>query len=476
MGRTVSKKKDYKTANDFSKGSIFGHMIRLAVPMTLAQLINVLYNIVDRIYIGMIPENSTLALTGIGVCFPLCTIAIAFANLIGMGGAPLFSIERGAGEEKEAEAILGNSFVMLIGFGLFLSVIGYALKEPALYLLGASDATFGYADAYMSIYLIGTVFVTLSLGLNSFINAQGFAKTGMMTVTIGAVLNVFLDPLFIFVFDLGVQGAALATILSQMVSAVWTFSFLTGNRTIVKIKYSQFRLERARVKKILALGLSGFTMQITNSIVQMVSNVNLHIYGGDIYIGAMTVINSIREVVMMPIQGITNSSQPIMSFNYGAKMYDRVKLVIKYMGIALLIFTFTAWGGITIFTRQLIMIFNHDPELIRVAVPSMHIYFFGFFMMAFQFIGQSTFTALGKSKNAVFFSIFRKVLIVTPLIYILPKTGFGVNGVFLAESISNFIGGAACFLTMYYTVYKKLDKDRAMCGKTADLIDTDVDK
>lgn len=447
---------DYREKNDFSKGSILGHMMRLAGPMTLAQLINVLYNIVDRIYIGMIPENATLALTGIGVCFPICTLSMAFANLIGMGGAPLFSIERGAGNEDEAESILGNSFVMLILFGVLLSIVGFIVKKPALYLLGASDATYGYANSYISIYFIGTVFVTLSLGLNSFINAQGFAKMGMLTVTIGAVINIILDPIFIFGANMGVEGAALATIISQMVAAMWTLKFLTGKKTIVRIRRSKLKLVYRRVMKIMGLGLSGFTMSITNSAVQMVCNANLQVHGGDIYIGAMTVINSIREVIMMPIQGITGSAQPIISFNYGAKRNDRVKLIIKYMAFALLVFTVTAWVATLLFTKQFIMIFNRDAELIRVGVPSMNIYFFGFFMMAFQFIGQSTFTALGKSKQAVFFSIFRKVIIVIPLIYILPQVGFGVNGVFWAEPISNFIGGIACFLTMYLIIYKKL--------------------
>jgi len=449
-------KLNYKEINDFSTGNIWGHMLRLAAPMTLAQLVNVLYNIVDRIYIGMLPQNAKLAMTGLGVCLPICTIAIAFANLIGMGGAPLFSIQRGAKNDEEAESILGNSFVLLIIFGILLSIVGFIVKKPVLYLLGASDATFGYANSYISIYLIGTVFVTLSLGLNSFINAQGFAKMGMLTVAIGAVANIILDPILIFGLNMGVEGAALATIISQMIATLWTLKFLFGKQTIVKIKRSKLRLNFKRVMKILGLGLSGFTMSITNSVVVMVCNANLQVYGGDIYIGAMTVINSIREIIMMPIQGITGSAQPIISFNYGAKRNDRVKLVIKYMAIALLIFTGVAWVATLVFAKQFIMIFIRDSELIRIGVPVMNIYFFGFFMMAFQFIGQSTFTALGKSKQAVFFSIFRKVIIVIPLIYILPQIGVGVNGVFWAEPISNFIGGIACFSTMYFIVYKKL--------------------
>ncbi len=450
-------KQDAKTTNDFSQGSIIGHMIRLAGPMTLAQLVNVLYNIIDRIYIGKIPYDSTNALTGLGVAFPICTITIAFANLVGMGGAPLFSIERGKGNEREASRILGNSFVLLIILGAIISVLGFAVKKPALYLLGASDATYGYADSYISIYLCGTIFVMLSLGLNSFINAQGFAKTGMLTVSIGALCNLILDPIFIFGANMGVEGAALATVISQFAAALWTFRFLTGKKTIIRIEKTSLRLNLKRTLKIFGLGLSGFTMSITNSAVQMVNNSVLSVWGGDIYIAAMTVINSVREVVQMPVQGVSNSAQPIISFNYGAGEKKRVKKSILYMSVALLIYTSAAWIFVMLFSKQLVLLFNNDTALLGSAISSMHVYFFGFFMMSFQFAGQATFTALGRSKQAVFFSLFRKVFIVIPLIYILPHIGgLGVTGVFMAEPVSNFIGGLACFTTMYITVYRKL--------------------
>lgn len=442
--------------NDFSTGSIPAHMLRLALPMTLAQLINVLYNIIDRIFIGRIPFDSTNALTGLGVAFPICTITIAFANLVGMGGAPLFSIERGKRNDAEAEKILGNSFVLLLLFGLFITITGLFLKRPLLYLLGASEATFRYADSYITIYLCGSVFVMLSLGLNSFINAQGFAKTGMLTVSIGAVCNLLLDPVFIFLLGLGVQGAALATVISQFIAALWTFTFLTGKKTMIQLSPKQFALGRKRVCKILALGLSGFTMSITNSAVQMAGNASLSIHGGDLYIAAMTVINSVREVIQMPVSGISNSAQPILSFNYGADKNSRVKQTIRYMSVALLIYTVAAWILTMIFARQFILLFDSTPELLSLGAACMHIYFFGFFMMSFQFAGQSVFTALGRSKNAIFFSLLRKVIIVIPLIYLLPLTPLGVKGVFWAEPVSNFIGGAACFITMYFTVYKKL--------------------
>lgn len=461
--RDIMQKENEKMTNsstqDFSKGSVLSNIIRLAVPMTMAQLINVLYNIVDRIFIGRIPEHATLSLTGLGVCFPLITIVIAFANLVGMGGAPLFSIERGKGNEKEAEMILGNSFVMLVVLGLLLTVLGFLFKTPLLWLLGASSETMPYADSYIRIYLFGSVFVMISLGLNSFINAQGFGRVGMITVAIGAVLNLILDPVFIFIFHMGVQGAALATVLSQFTAALWTFRFLTGEKTIIKLKLSAMRCTFSRIKAIAVLGTAGFTMSITNSLVQMFNNASLAAWGGDIYVAVITVINSIREVVQMPVAGISQSSQPIMSFNFGAGEYKRVKKTIQYMSVMLISYTLLAWAFITLFPAFCIRIFNQDPLLIEAGVPSLHLYFFGFFMMALQFSGQAVFQSLGYAKRAIFFSIFRKVVIVIPLILILPGVGgLGVKGVFLAEPISNFIGGAACFITMLLTVYRKMDE------------------
>ena len=420
-----------QVVNDFSKGSIISNILRLSIPMTLAQLINVLYSIVDRIYIGRMGENSSLALTGVGVCLPIITVVIAFANLIGMGGAPLFSIKRGEGNEKEAEAILGNSVTLLVIFGLCLTVVGLIVKRPLLYLLGASENTIEYANSYITIYLLGNVFVMMSLGLNSFINAQGFGKTGMLTVVIGAVLNIILDPIFIYI--MGVQGAALATVLSQLAASVWTFKFLTGKNTIIKIKLSAMHCQAKRVKKILVLGLSGFTMSVTNSAVQIACNVSLQNYGSDVYVGVMTIIG----------------------FNYGAGENGRVKEAIRYLAAMLIIYSTVAWFIILLIPKFLIGIFTADAALITAGVPSLHIYFFGFFLMAFMFTGQTVFVGIGKAKFAIFFSILRKGIVVIPLILLLP-IWFGVNGVFLAEPISNLIGGLACFITMYFAVYRKL--------------------
>lgn len=448
---------------NFAKGSIKRNIVRLAVPMTLAQLINVLYNIVDRVYIGHMGtiggmgNGSSLALTGVGVCLPVITIIIAFANLIGMGGAPLFSIERGRGNEKEAEYILGNCFVLLIIFGVFLTIVGLPLKEPVLYLLGASDATFPYADAYLTIYLLGNIFVLLSLGLNNFINAQGFGKTGMFTVAIGAGINIVLDPVFIFVFGLGVRGAAIATVISQCIAMIWTLRFLLGRQAVVRLKRNRLRLAGKRVLRIMGLGVSGFTMSVTNSLVQMVCNASLKTYGGDIYVGVMTIINSVREVVQMPISGIGSGAQPVMGFNYGAGRKERVRESISFTSTVLILYTLAAWLLIFLFPRFFLRVFSSDTSVIEIGVSCMHVYFFGFFMMALQISGQTTFTGLGFSKRAVFFSIFRKVIIVVPLTLLLPHiAGLGVMGVFLAEPISNFIGGGICFLTMMLTVYKKM--------------------
>ena len=443
--------------NDFSKGSVVGNILKLALPMTLAQLINVMYNIVDRIYIGMIPENATLALTGLGLCLPIISIVTAFANLFGMGGAPLCSIERGRGNLEEAEKIMGNSFAMMVVTGIILTVLGLAFKRPMLYLFGASDDTIPYAESYITIYLMGNLFVMVGLGMNSFINSQGFGTIGMMTVLLGAIANIILDPIFIFIFHMGVQGAALATIISQFLSAAWIVAFLTGKKTILRLKISAFRVEAKRALRIVGLGLSGFTMSLTNSSVQIMYNAMLQKVGGDLYVGIMTVINSVREVISMPVTGVTNSAQPVLGFNYGAGEYKRVRGGIVFMSLCCIIYTTLIWMCVHGFPEFFIRIFNRNGDLVEAGIPAMRIYFFGFFMMSLQFAGQAVFVGLGKSKYAVFFSIFRKVIIVIPLIMILPTVfHLGTDGILMAEPVSNLIGGAACFGTMMFTIWPEL--------------------
>lgn len=455
-----------QTRNDFSKGSVVKNIISLAIPMTLAQLINVLYNVVDRIFIGRIPEDSTLSLTGIGLSLPIISMVIAFANLFGMGGAPLCSIERGRGNLDEAEKIMGNSFSLMVISGIFLTIFCLLFRKPMLYLFGASDVTYPYADAYITIYLLGSLFVMVGLGMNSFINSQGFGRIGMMTVLLGAVANIILDPVFIFGFHMGVRGAALATVLSQLLSALWILKFLTGEQTILKLKLSCMRLEGKRVKAIVGLGMSGFTMAITNCVVQILCNATLYTWGGDLYVGVMTVLNSVREVATQPVLGITHSAQPIMGFNYGAKEYGRVKKAIVFISVVSIVYTTGIWSLIHGFPEFFIRVFNQDPALIQAGIPAMRLYFFGFFMMSLQFAGQSIYVGLGRSKRAVFFSVFRKVIIVAPLTVLLPGLfGMGTDGVFAAEPISNFIGGLACFGTMLCTIWPEMTRLQRETGR-----------
>lgn len=469
------KERDWKEENDFSKGSVIRNILKLALPMTLAQLINVLYNVVDRVYIGMIPHNATLSLTGLGLCLPIISIVIAFANLFGMGGAPLCSIERGRGNEKEAEAIMGNAFVMMVAVGILLTVLGLVFKRPMLYLFGASHATIGYADAYISIYLLGNIFVMTGLGMNSFINSQGFGTIGMMTVLLGAAANIILDPLFIFVFHMGVRGAALATVLSQGLSAVWILHFLTGKKAILKLKLPAMKLEGPRILRIAGLGMSGFTMSITNSMVQIMYNTMLQRFGGDLYVGVMTVINSVREIISMPVTGLTNSAQPVIGYNYGSGEYGRVRKSIVFMSLVCIIYTVIAWILVHEYPGFFIRMFDREGKLVEAGIPAIRIYFFGFFMMSLQFAGQSVFVGLGKARSAVFFSVFRKVIIVIPLILILPTAfGLGTKGILMAEPISNLIGGAACFGGMLVTVWPELKHgNKCMCRRKKYKEDTD---
>jgi len=446
--------------NDFSKGSIVKNILNMDIPMILAQLVNVLYSVVDRIYIGNIPDKSFQALTGIGVCLPIISLVTAFANLFGMGGAPLCSIERGRGNNKEAENIMGNSFIMLITSGILLTILGLLIKKPMLYLFGASDTTFTFANQYITIYLLGNVFVMISLGMNNFINAQGFGRIAMSTVILGAAANIILDPIFIFVFNMGVQGAALATIISQFLSSLWVVKFLLSKKAILKLNKNSFILKKDRAKQIIMLGTSGFAMQFTNSLVQILCNSTLQIFGGDLYVGIMTVINSIREILSLPVSGLSSGAQPVIGFNYGAREYKRVMSSIKFITIVSVAFNTVMWLLLQSFPGFFIRVFNNEPDVLRAGIPVTRIFYSCFFIMALQYSGQTTFVALGKSKKAVFFSMFRKVILVIPLVILLPRfLGLGSSGVFLSEPISEFIGGIACYTTMIMTVRKELKEE-----------------
>ncbi len=444
---------------DFSQGSIPKTIIRLAVPLMIAQIINVLYSIVDRIYIGHMEGVGQLALTGVGVAFPVITIITAFTNLCGMGGAPLFSMARGKGSDERASQILGNACSLLLILAVILMALGFTFKRPILYLFGASDDTISYADEYLTIYLMGTPFSMLATGLNPFINAQGFAMRGMLTVLLGAIINIILDPILIFLVGMGVEGAALATIFSQFVSAVWVLHFLTGKKATIRLELRRMRLSANVVKPLISLGISPFVMSMTNSIVQAMYNSSLQRYGGDVYVAAMTVITSIREVILMALHGVTNGAQPVIGYNYGAKLYRRTREGIRFMGVFCVLYTLVVWLVLLLFPGPVIHLFNNDPGLLQVGEMGVRIFFSMQILMALQTIGQNTFLALGMSRQATFFSLFRKVILVVPLILILPHLfGLGATGVFLAEPISDVIGGIACFTTMMLLVWRKLKR------------------
>lgn len=442
--------------NDFSKGPVWKCIITQAVPLTIAQLVQLLYNVVDRIYIGHLGDGNSLALTGVGLTFPIVTLIMAFSGLFGMGGVPLFSMERGANNEEKAGKIMGNSFALLLFCSVILTVVGYVFHRPILFAFGASEDSFVYASQYLNIYLIGTVFSMITTGMNGYINAQGFPKVGMFSIIIGAVTNIILDPIFIFGFDMGVRGAALATIISQAISTVWVLRFLFGKKILIPIQTKHIRIQKDITKDIFRLGTSNFIMAGTNCLVQIVCNSTLQSYGGDIYVGIMTVANSVREIFNLPISGIISGSQPVISFNFGAKAFDRVKSGIRFNTFVGATYTMFAWLLVILFPKFWFSMFSDDLQMMDVGIEMLKLYFFGFVFMSFQFAGQSTFQALGDAKHAIFFSLLRKAIIVVPLTIVLPMMGFGAAGVFMAEPISNVVGGLASYITMRMTVYKKL--------------------
>ncbi len=440
---------------DFTQGSVAGNIMRMAVPMTIAQLMNVLYNVTDRFFIGHIDGAASLALTGVGIVFPLVSVITAFTNLYGMGGAPLCSIARGKKDDALAERIMGAACYMLILTAAALTAAGLLFRGPLLRLFGASEDTLSYAMDYFSIYIWGTPFAMLGLGLNGFINSQGFGRIGMVTIAAGAAVNIVLDPLLIYGLSLGVRGAAIATVFSQFLSALWVLRFLTGGRAVLKLRRESVRWRPDLLRDIVQLGFCNFVMSFTNAATQFAYNNALLSLGGDVYVGAMTVINSVREIVVMPANGLTGGAQPVLGYNYGAGEYGRVKKGILFMTGGCLLYMLLAWGAIFLFPEALVRVFNDDPQLVEVGAHLLHIFFFGFCFMALQMSGQSTFTALGKAKFGIFFSLFRKVGLVIPLIWLLPLR-LGVDGVLWSEPISNLVGGGLCFTVMMLTVWKKL--------------------
>lgn len=442
--------------NDFSKGPVWKCIVTQAVPLTIAQLVQLLYNVVDRIYLGHMHGGSSLALTGVGLSFPIITLILAFTALFGNGGVPLFSMARGAGDDDRAARILGNSFALLLLSSGILMAAGYMFCEPILFAFGASEESFVYAKQYLDIYLLGTFFSMTATGLNGYINAQGYPKIGMCSIILGAVSNIVLDPVFIFWLDMGVAGAALATILSQGISALWVMRFLLGKTISVPLRRCNIRIRRDITRDIFRLGTANFIMQGTNCLVQVACNSTLQRYGGDLYVGIMTVVNSIREIFMLPLSGMVGGSQPVISYNYGAKDYDRVRSGIRFNTVIGASFNTIAWVLVILFPRFWFSIFSDDAATISAGVGALNIYFFGFVFMSLQMAGQTTFQAVGDAKHAITFSLLRKAVVVAPLTFLLPRLGLGVNGVFLAEPISNVIGGLACYITMRRTVYRDI--------------------
>lgn len=451
----VKKKKEA----DLGKDSLGPLLLKLALPAILAQIINVLYNMVDRMYIGHIPKVGPSALTGVGVTMPVIMAISAFAALVSMGGAPRASIMLGRDEHPKAEKILGNCTVMLVIMAIILTAVFLIWGEPILMVFGASEATIGYALDYMRIYALGTIFVQLALGLNAFINAQGYAKIGMITVAIGALCNIVLDPIFIFSMSMGVKGAALATIISQAISSIFVVYFLTSKRSGLRIKLDNLKLDFQVILPCLALGLSPFIMQFTESVISVCFNTSLLKYGGDIAVGSMTILTSVMQFSMLPLQGLTQGAQPIISFNYGAENIDRVKRAFKLLLKISLSYSMLLWAVAMFIPDTFIYIFTSHGELATYTRWAIRIYMAASGIFGIQIACQQTFIAIGNAKTSVFLAVLRKVLVLIPLIFILPM--FIENqafAVFLAEPIADTIA-VSVTATLFYQTYKRLGKE-----------------
>lgn len=453
----MSEEKDFLGTEPIGK-----LLAKLAVPTVAAQIINMLYNIVDRIYIGHIPKEGALALTGVGVCMPLIMIVTAFAAFVAYGGAPRATIFMGKGDDKTAEKILGNCFIVQIIISVLLTVALLLWNRDFLLAFGASENTIDYGVAYMNIYALGTIFVQLTLGMNAFITAQGFAKTGMLSVLIGAVINIILDPVFIFGFHMGVRGAALATIISQAVSCVWVLVFLFGKKTHLKIKKDNMKLEKAIVLPCLALGLSNFVMQASESVISVCFNSSLLRYGGDIAVGAMTILTSVMQFAMLPMQGLGQGAQPIISYNYGAGNVQRVRGAFKLLLKCSLIYSCLLWMFVMIFPQGFASMFTSDADLLSYTQMALRIYMGSMLLFGIQMACQMTFIAIGNAKASILVAVMRKFILLIPLIYIMPHifTADKARAVYMAEPVADFF--AVCFTAVlfYFQFRKALRKMR----------------
>lgn len=448
----MKKERDSRRLGEAPLGRL---MVSLAVPAVAAQLINVLYNIVDRIYIGHIEGYGDVALTGVGVTFPIIMLISAFSAFAGMGGAPLASIELGRQDVPKAELILGNSAGMIVLFSAVLTIGFSIFKRPVLYAFGASDATVGYAASYIGIYLIGTIFVQVAVGLNTFISGQGESKTAMLSVVIGAALNIALDPILIFGLGMGVRGAALATVISQAVSAAWVIRFLTSGRSVMKLKIKNMGLKADVVKRIAGLGISPFIMQSTESMVSITLNSGLQHYGGDLYVGTMSIMTSIMQLILIPVQGISQGVQPIISYSYGAMDYKRVKGAFIRLLAAGLLGTLIL-GGVAVFVPEVYAgIFTNNESLIELTCQVMPVYFLGITIFGLQSACQSTFLALGQAKVSLFIALLRKVFLLIPLAVIFPKF-MGVMGIYRAEPVADITSVVTTGILFTFTMKRVL--------------------
>lgn len=452
-----------KRQNDLGKDNIGSLMVRLALPAIVAQVVNALYNIVDRIYIGHIPEVGDIALTGLGLCFSVIMFISALAALVGMGGGSRAAIRMGEGDGDGANEILGGCAALMLLLSVIVTVVFQIFKEPMLYLFGASENTIGYATGYLGIYLWGTVFVQISLGLNNFITTQGFSTVSMATVLIGAVTNIVLDPIFIFVFGMGVQGAALATIIAQGVSAVWVMAFLLGKKTKLKLQAKYFRLKANILLPVVAIGISPFIMQSTESLVNISFNASLSKYGGDMAVGAMTICSSVIQVLSMTFQGLAQGAQPIIGFNYGAGQLERVKKAFRLLFISGVVYALCGWALVQLFPQVFVSLFNDKPQLVEITVWALRIYAGCFFMMGIQFSCQQTFVALGQAKISLFLALLRKIILLIPLIFILPQfLSDKVFAVLLAEPVADFIAAAvtgALFFSRFPSILRQRETE-----------------
>lgn len=440
-------------------------LFRLAVPTVIAQIVNMLYNIVDRIYIGHIPGEGSAALTGVGVCMPIIMIISAFAALVSAGGAPRASISLGKGDKDGVEKILGGCFLLQLILSVLLTAVLLIWDRKLLLMFGASENTIDYAVAYMDIYAVGTIFVQLTLGLNAFITAQGFAKTGMLTVIIGAAANIVLDPLFIFVFDMGVRGAAVATVISQGVSCVWAVCFLLSKKIGLKIRLKNMRLSLKIIMPCIALGLATFIMQASESVISVCFNSSLLKYGGDIAVGAMTILTSVMQFAMLPLQGIGQGAQPIMSYNYGARNPDRVKKTYRLLLIVNMIYAVILWAAIMLFPKVFAGIFSSDSELVGFAAKALRIYLGGMFLMGAQIACQMAFVSIGNAPCSIIVAVVRKFVLLIPLIYIMPHIiSDKAIGVYTAEPIADVLAVTftlILFAFRFRSAMKKLEKPEA---------------